>query len=140
MPFATTKLVRFQHCDPAGIVFYPMYFQLFNEVVEDWYAQALGVDFRTLHLERRLGQPVKKVACEFFAPSMLGDTLDCELAVTRLGGSSLDATVRLSCGGQLRAEVSYVFVMTSLDTHRAVRFPDDLRSRIETFVVQPAPR
>lgn len=137
MAFNTTKLVRFSHCDPAGIVFYPMYFQLFNEVIEDWYAQGVGVDFRELHLARRLGMPVKKVACEYFAPSMLGDVLDCALTVNRLGGSSLDATLRVSCAGQLRAEVNYVFVMTSLETHRASPFPDDIRARIKDFVAAP---
>ena len=31
--FKQDKLVRFQHCDPAGIVFYPQYFVLFKELV-----------------------------------------------------------------------------------------------------------
>ena len=34
-PFECDKLIRFHHCDPAGIVFYPQYFVLFNELVED---------------------------------------------------------------------------------------------------------
>ena len=33
-PFAADKPIRFHHCDPAGIVFYPQYFVLFNELVE----------------------------------------------------------------------------------------------------------
>ena len=30
MPFTTTRKVRFEHCDPAGIVFYPRYFAMFD--------------------------------------------------------------------------------------------------------------
>ena len=34
-------LVQFAHCDPAGIVFYARYFEIINEVVEDWFEDAL---------------------------------------------------------------------------------------------------
>ena len=33
--------VRFQHTDPAGIVFYPRYFEMINQVIEDWFAEKL---------------------------------------------------------------------------------------------------
>ena len=36
--FATEILVRFQHCDPAGIVFYPRYFEMISQSVEEWFA------------------------------------------------------------------------------------------------------
>ncbi len=42
MPFRNDKLIRFHHCDPAGIVFYPRYFVLFHELYEDWFAEGLG--------------------------------------------------------------------------------------------------
>ena len=42
MEFHTRKLIRFSHCDPAGIGFYPRYVELVNEVVEDWCNDGLG--------------------------------------------------------------------------------------------------
>ncbi len=33
--FEDDKLVRFHHCDPAGIIFFPQYFIMFNEMIED---------------------------------------------------------------------------------------------------------
>jgi len=47
--FTLQQKVRFQHCDPAGIVFYPRYFEMINATVEEWFAQRLGVPFETLH-------------------------------------------------------------------------------------------
>ena len=35
--------VRFSHCDPAGIVYFPRYFDMINGVVEDWFAGTLGL-------------------------------------------------------------------------------------------------
>ena len=46
--FQREQVVRFGHCDPAGIVFFPRYFEMLNELVEDWFAQALGLPFAVL--------------------------------------------------------------------------------------------
>jgi 4-hydroxybenzoyl-CoA thioesterase len=35
--FARERIIRFSDCDPAGIVFYPQYFVMFNGLVEDWW-------------------------------------------------------------------------------------------------------
>lgn len=67
--FENNKQIRFHHCDPAGIVFYPEYFVLFNELVEDWFNEGLGVDFSKFHMVERLGFPAVKIECEFLTPS-----------------------------------------------------------------------
>ena len=33
-PFTAEMTVAFRHCDPAGIVFYPRYFEMINDFVE----------------------------------------------------------------------------------------------------------
>ena len=40
--FTRSVTVRFSHCDPAGIVYFPHYFDMFNGLIEDWYGQELG--------------------------------------------------------------------------------------------------
>ena len=92
-PFATEKLIRFHHCDPAGIVFYPQYFVLINELVEDWFDQGLGIDFARLHGELKRGVPVRRLECDFLSPSRIGERLTFTLALTKIGGSSLTARV-----------------------------------------------
>ena len=37
MIFSTPKKIRFHHCDPAGIVFYPQFFYLLHEAQEDFF-------------------------------------------------------------------------------------------------------
>ena len=39
--YRSTVLVRFADCDPAGIVFYPRYMEMFNALVEDWFREGL---------------------------------------------------------------------------------------------------
>jgi 4-hydroxybenzoyl-CoA thioesterase len=131
--FTTQKLVRFQHCDPAGIVFYPQYFLLFNEVVEDWFAQGLGVDFRRFHLDEKRGVPVRKTTAEFLAPSLIGDVLDCALTVNKVGASSIDLVIRVTCQGELRAEVNHLLVQVSNVAKKAIPFEEAMRARIASF-------
>ena len=57
MSFVSQQQVRFAHVDAAGIVFYPRYFEMLNAAVEDYFAQHIGVDFATMHIERKIGIP-----------------------------------------------------------------------------------
>ena len=40
MSFQISTKVRFGDVDPAGIVFYPRYFEMLNAAVEDWFTMA----------------------------------------------------------------------------------------------------
>ncbi|RZI69928.1 MAG: acyl-CoA thioesterase [Variovorax sp.] len=134
-PFARERLIRFSDCDPAGIVFYPQYFVMFNGLVEDWVEEGLGVGYRRLIVDRRIGLPTVRLAAEFRAISRMGDRVQLALSVLRLGGRSL--TLDLRCigrtaegGEELRMRVEQVLVTTSLDTHRSIEVPEDLRRAI----------
>jgi 4-hydroxybenzoyl-CoA thioesterase len=128
--YQSRRTIRFGYCDPAGIVFYPQYFLLLNELVEDWFANWVGVGFPELHLRRRIGTPTVRVICEFGAPSRLGDELLWDLSVQRVGNSSIDLAVRVSVAEQTRLTAKLTLVTVSLDTFRAVPIPDDIRTRL----------
>jgi 4-hydroxybenzoyl-CoA thioesterase len=132
-PFESRKQIRFHHCDPAGIVFYPQYFVLFNELVEDWFNEGLGVDFARFHTEGRHGIPMAHVDCDFLAPSKVGEVLRFCLSVKKIGGSSLTLAVEVKAGDETRVRATLVVVQASLDTRRAVAFPADFREKLERY-------
>ena len=70
--FYSDMLVRFSHCDPAGIVFYPQYFIMFNGLVEDWFNQGMGLNYARTITEDRLGLPIVNLNCDLVAPSQIG--------------------------------------------------------------------
>ncbi|MEP6869978.1 MAG: acyl-CoA thioesterase, partial [Novosphingobium sp.] len=88
MAFETSTQIRFAHVDGAGIVFYPRYFEILNAAVEDWFAEALGADFRSMHHERGIGVPTVQLNAEFLAPSLLGDELAVRITPRHVGRSS----------------------------------------------------
>ncbi|MDM0012734.1 thioesterase family protein [Variovorax sp. J22P168] len=128
--FRRDRPIRFSDCDPAGIVFYPQYFVMFNGLVEDW-IDALGIGYQRLIVQQRVGLPTVRLEADFRAVSRFGDRVALSLAVERLGGRSL--TLALQCtgvDGELRMQMRQVLVTTSLDTHLAIDVPATLRDAI----------
>jgi 4-hydroxybenzoyl-CoA thioesterase len=137
--FAVERVIRFSDCDPAGIVFYPQYFVMFNGVVEDWVNEALGIGYRALVFERRIGLPTVRLEADFSAVSRMGDRVVLSVAVERIGNRSLTLALRCEgAGGDLRMAMRQVLVTTSLDTHRAIELPADLRAAIASTVAASA--
>lgn len=130
MGFRGSYPLRFAHCDPAGIAYYPRYFEIVDAAIEDWTAACLGIERRELHLERRLGLPTVDLHANFAAPSRLGDLLDIEIEINELGRSSVGFTATVACDGEPRFVVRYKQVLMDLDSARAVPWPGEWRQRL----------
>lgn len=132
--FECDKLIRFHHCDPAGIVFYPQYFVLFNELVEDWFNQGLGIDFARFHVEDGLGVPMGSISCRFLSPSKVGETLRLSLSIKRIGKSSLELYVVGSSSGETRVQANLTVVLASLVNRHSVPISGELREKLERYL------
>ena len=126
--------IRFSHCDPAGIVFYPQYFVLFNGLVEDWVSEALGIPYAALIGERRIGLPTVALQCDFRAICRMGDEVLLGLRLASVGRSSLRLQLDCRRGDIVCVTATSTLVTTDLDTHRAVALPADLRAALLAFL------
>ncbi len=132
--FEDDKLIRFHHCDPAGIIFYPQYFILFNELIEDWFTRGLGISFVDQVTKERVSTPVGRVKCDFVAASKIGDVLRFRLAVGRIGTSSIQLKFEVRHGEEVRVRAMLTVVRASLETLRSVPISQDLRRRMERYL------
>ncbi|HZD93683.1 MAG TPA: thioesterase family protein [Candidatus Sulfotelmatobacter sp.] len=134
--FKTEVLVRFADCDPAGIVFYPRFLEMFNNLVEDWCSAGLNFSFNDIVIKHGWGLPTVHLEADFIAPSRLGEVLTAKLFVRSIGTSSVKADIVL-CGpdGSDRVRGKVVLVLMDRQSNRALAFPDALRRQISTFVV-----
>jgi 4-hydroxybenzoyl-CoA thioesterase len=136
--FTIERKIRFSHCDPAGIVYFVNFFDMINAVVEDWFADAVELPFQEMHLTRRVGFPIVDTGCQFFRPCHLGDLLVLELAIARLGRSSIEFAIRGRVGGEEKFRARHKVAMVSLETFRATAIPDDLRAKMAGYAVSTA--
>lgn len=128
MPYISEVHVRFRHCDPAGIVFYPRYFEMINDVIEDWFGESLGLSFADMH--QTSGVPTAEITTRFSAPSRQGDQLTFRVTPTRLGRTSLSYELTAHCNEELRLTTQATLVFIQSDG-RPSPWPADLRARLE---------
>ena len=131
--FYSDMLVRFSHCDPAGIIFYPHYFVMFNGLVEDWFNHALEINYADFITTRRMGLPMVNIQCDFVAPSKIGEVITLTLKLERIGNSSLTLATGANLDDQKRIAAKLTLCVFSFETKRAVPIPDDLRQRLTDF-------
>lgn len=135
--FSRDTIIRFEHCDPAGIIFYPRFFALVNEMVEDWFAD-LGHSFAELHIAQRKGVPTVRFEAEFVAPVRTGERLHQSLGVEALGRSSCDLKHIATIDDRTVARFDQTIVFTDLATMKAESWPAELRAAMARFAgLQP---
>ena len=135
MSYTRVIPIEFNHCDPAGIVFYPRYFEMTNSVVENFFADVVGHSFARMHTGgTHNGVPTVAIRCDFRAPSRLGDKVPFTLTVLSVGRSSLVVRIVAAVEGEVRLETENTLVW--IDGGRAAPWPDDIRAVLDTELAQ----
>lgn len=130
MMYRTKVKILFRHCDPARIVFYPRYFEIINDVVEEFFAQIDGYHFDDMHPDA--GVPMAQISSEFYKPSFHGDVLDVELGFVKIGGSSAHWELAMYCGEEKRIEAKGVMVY--VENLRGHRWPSKVSDVLNEYV------
>ena len=136
--FTRTVQIRFSHCDPAGIVYFPHYFNMFNGLIEDWYTEELNTNYADLILHDQHGFPFVHIDTDFKIPSRMGDRLDLTLLIEKVGRSSLSLLIVGHHAGVERLRARTVTAMMSLVSKRSVELPASLRQAFETYAAKTA--
>ncbi len=96
--------IEWGDCDPAGIVFYPRYFAMFDASTAALFQAALGMPkiAWTKHFQM-LGIPMVDTRSKFHVPCAYGDEVVIESRVTAFRRSSFEVTHRLLRQGDVLA-------------------------------------
>ena len=97
--------IEWQDCDPAGIVFYPRYFAMFDTSTTYLFEKALGMRKRDFikHYDF-IGYPMVDTRAKFHIPGIFGDDVEIHTAIIELGRSSFSIEHKLMKEGQLAVE------------------------------------
>lgn len=126
--FTRSELVRFQHCDPAGIAFYPRYVEMVNATIEDWFGAVIGISFAEIHTTRETAIPARSLEFDFRLPSRIGECLSFSLAIKKLGNSSITLDLTCCCEDELRFLATVTLVHVPKASFRSAPWPADFRA------------
>ena len=138
LPFEKHQLIRFHNCDPAGIVFYPEYLVIIDELIEDWFNEGMRISFADLHSNERIGVPAARIEVDFLAPSKIGDVLCLRLFVQRIGNKSFTLKVEASVDEKVRLRAILVRVVADINGLRSIPIPESLRAKMQKYLLDEA--
>ena len=92
-------------CDPAGIIFYPRYFEIFDTSTTVLIERVLGMNkIDYLKAYQFAGHPLVEARARFRLPTRFGDEVTIETVLVECGRSSFKLEHRLSKAGTLTVE------------------------------------
>ena len=96
--------VEWGDCDPAGIVYYPRFFEMFDACTNALFEAAGFAKQEMLANYGLAGIPMVETSARFFVPSSFGDTVVVESRIAEWGTSSFSVEHKLFRGDILAAE------------------------------------
>jgi len=132
--FSTEYPILFSHCDPAGIVYFPRFFDLLHRAMEDWFTYGLEERFADFIMRKKLGIPTVSTHTDFVGPATFGDLLAIELRVVRLGGASIELAIDSFVAGRPCFRSRHTVCTFSNETRKAIPIPDELREKMMEYL------
>lgn len=105
---SNTRTVRIEwgDCDPAGIIFYPRYFEIFDASTTALFERALHITkIQMFQSFEFAGFPLVRTHAHFFKSTRYGDDVTVESKIS-FGRSSFTVEHRLSLNGETCVECS----------------------------------
>ena len=128
--------IHWGDCDPAGIIYYPRYFEIFDRCTTAMLEQALGMNKREFLIAYDFsGYPCVATGARFLHPTTFGDDVIVETTIAKLGRSSIEIQHRLSKDDKLAVEGSETRVWVRRQTAdsksiKAHPIPDEVVARL----------
>ena len=114
--------VRFTHTDPAGYVFFPRFFEMFQAAVEDWFTHCLGLNY------------AEQILRHGIAASAASDGGLARLVLEQVGRSSMTLRFDGSVHGEARLRARSVLVAIEMQHGRPQPIASVLRERLQAYL------
>jgi 4-hydroxybenzoyl-CoA thioesterase len=118
----STRKIRIEwgDCDPAGIVFYPRYFEMFEICIATLFERATGMTkYQMLQAYDFSGYPVVQARAQFLASAKYGDDVVAETSIGEFRRSSFDVHHKVFNGENLAVEGFETRVWVARHPHEA---------------------
>lgn len=134
MKHLVKKRVRFGHCDPAEIVYYPRYFEWFHDAFEAMFEPAVGRSYAELIRTYGIGYPAVQVVCDYRAPARWDDLIEIEIFLSRISQKSATFEYRVRKEDVLLATASVKVACMDMKTKKSAAMPTEIFDALKAYV------
>ena len=122
-----SRRIDFPMVDLAGIVYYPVYWDLAHRFFELSWEKICGINYPKILQDLKLGFPAVKNECEFLAPLKYGDTVNCKIWISDVGNKSCTWEYEFTNQNMKKVWLAKVVtVCVNMDTFESINIPKDL--------------
>jgi 4-hydroxybenzoyl-CoA thioesterase len=124
-----TVRIEWSDCDPAGIIFYPRYFEIFDASTSALFERVLGLTkFEMFKALPFAGFPLVRTRAKFLKPTRYGDDVVVDTTI-KFGRASFEVEHRLSLDEEIcvECEETRIWLVRDADGSFASRpVPDEV--------------
>jgi acyl-CoA thioester hydrolase len=129
-PFRHTLRVRYNECDPQGVVFNANYLTYFDLTMTELWRELGGYQAM---VDAGVDMVVAEARVRYRSPLRFDDQFEGVVRIDRLGETSMSAAIELLRDGEVAADgaLRYVFMGTGGGEKRPI--PDEIRQRLSAY-------
>ena len=136
-PFRHTLRVRFQECDPQGVVYFARYPEYYDISITELWREALG-SYQEM-VDAGIDMVVAEQRVRYLAPARFDDVIDVEIRIDKLGTTSMLSSYTVTRDGEPLVEGDFRHVFIDAPTKAKAPIPDDVRSALAGYAPADGP-
>ncbi len=133
--YTARRMIQFAHCDPAGIVFYPRFFDICLDVKEEFMQHVGFPHHHSINVEK-IGWPIVRLETDFKRPCRYADQIEIDIQLWRLGEASMGLLYRFRGDDGERLLVKSVIVRVDLKSNKPVTMSVPMRAAFGEYLIQ----
>lgn len=132
--YTARRMIQFAHCDPAGIVFYPRFFDICLDVKEEFMEHIGFAHHRSINVDK-IGWPIVRLETDFKRVCRYADQIEIDVQLWRLGDASMGLQYRFRGDDGERVLVRSVIVRMDLTTHKPVPLTEPMKAAFGAYLI-----
>ncbi len=134
MNFEVLDRVRWNDCDPFGIIYYGAYIRLFQVAEEELFREC-QLPYTALREERGVWIPRKAISMEFHSPAQLDEQVAVQVHISRMGNSAMTMQFEVYRASDRVHRASGTLTVVAVDkpTMKPKPIPDDVRKMLSLY-------
>ena len=124
--------VRYQECDPQGVVYFARYPEYYDLALTEMWRTAMG-SYQAM-VDGGTDLVVAEMSIRYRAPARFDELIDVEITIDRLGETSMLSSYSIVRNAETLAEGSFRHVFIDPPSKAKKSIPESIRTALEPYV------